>query len=329
MKIRAKVPLRVSFFGGGSDIPPYCDIKGGEILFCTINKYTYCEIEDIPDKQKIILGDEEVFEEHEDYSGQYGIVKAVLHELKIRTGCRITIHSDVQQGTGLGGSSSQMAAVILACYKWEGKEITKRELAKKAYYMERIVMKIKGGYQDPITTVYGGIGYLKVKNIDEFHVERFTMSEKVIEDLRQHLLLYYTGIQHNSAEIMKEQIKGQENHKMDNEQLMSVIKKLAEEARVELEQGELLRFGMLLKSGWENKKKMCNQISSGYIDGLYEKAIKAGALGGKILGAGGGGYLLLFSEIQNRTAVEKMFAMEKGVIDRDWDFDFLGARLEE
>lgn len=168
MKYMAKVPLRVSFFGGGTDIPPYCNESGGEILFCTINKYAYCEIESLPESNVILLGEtDEVYRDRDkEYMGKNGIIKAVLHERKIKTGCRIRIYSDTAPGTGLGGSSAQIAAIILACCSLEQKEISKQELARQAYHIEREIMHVSGGYQDPITTVYGGIGYLRVYDIE-------------------------------------------------------------------------------------------------------------------------------------------------------------------
>lgn len=330
LKTIAKVPLRVSLFGGGTDIPPYCNEYGGEILFCTINKYAFCEIESIPEKDIVLLGDtSEVYqEEDEEYTGRYGIVKAVLHEVKLKGGCRIKIYSDVLQGTGLGGSSAQIAAVILACYNWQNKNISKRELAKLTYYVERVVMKVQGGYQDPITTVYGGIGYLKVRNIEDFEVEMLVLDESRIKELRKYLMLYYTGIQHDSSMIMKDHIKVQIDCKEQIKETLYLLKNLARKARIVLEQGEIAELGTMLHHGWENKKRMSGQVSSDYINALYENVRKSGAQGGKILGAGGGGYLLLFSEVNTQEAIRKFLSGEQGEIDENWEFDFTGARVE-
>lgn len=331
MKTVAKVPLRVSLFGGGTDIPPYANEYGGKILFCTINRYACCEIEPVPEGEAVLLGDtnEKYQEGDEEYTGRYGLVKAVLHEVKLKGGCRIKIYSDVLQGTGLGGSSAQIAAVILACYSWQNKDISKRELAKLTYHVERVVMKVQGGYQDPITTVYGGIGYLKVRDIENFEVEKLVLDEERIKGLRKYLLLYYTGIQHDSSRIMKDHIKVQVDGKERIEETLYLIKKLAEEAKAVLEQGEIAKLGAMLHHGWERKKRMSIQVSSDYINALYENARKAGAQGGKILGAGGGGYLLLFSEPNVQQAVRKFLSTEQGEIDESWEFDFTGARVED
>lgn len=331
MKIIAKVPLRVSFFGGGTDIPPYCDAYGGEILYSTINRYAYCEIETNWERDVIVLGDDnEVYCDGDlQYTGKYGIVKAVLHVLKIRKGCRIRISSDVLQGTGLGGSSAQTAAVILACYGWEHKKISKKALAQQAYHIERLVLKVKGGYQDPITTVYGGIGYLRVWNIMDFNVRRLALSESEIERLKDSLILFYTGMRHNSSAIMEEHIQRQAENREQNIELMQYMKELASQAQAVLKQGDIVKLGNMLNLGWEYKKQMAGSVSGQFIDGLYDGARKAGALGGKILGAGGGGYLLLCVEEKLRQNVIDFLSEQSGKIENDWRFDFIGARLEE
>lgn len=330
MRIVTKVPLRVSFFGGGSDIPPYCYENGGEILFCTINKYAYCEIEEIEEKEKIRLGNrnEEYKDGDSDYTGKYGIVKAALQVNKIHSGCRIKIKSDVPQGTGLGGSSAQMVAIVLALYKWEGKEIDKRTLVKLAYHIEREVMGIKGGYQDPITTAYGGIGYLKVKNIDDFEVEYFPLKTEKVRQLRSSFLLYFTGEKHNSSIIMEKYINNQKENQLKTKENMDAIKQLAIRAKEMMLSGNVEEMGRLFHSAWILKKNMCNEVSSEYIDSLYDLAMGANATGGKILGSGGGGYLLIFCEQNYQKAVQEALKQGKGFFDTEWDFDFQGARIE-
>lgn len=329
MRYVAKVPLRVSLFGGGTDIPPYCNESGGEILFSTINKYAYCEIEPVPGQKCTLLGEtDEVYQEgDEHYDGKYGIVKAVLHEIQLTKGCRITIYSDVLQGTGLGGSSAQIAAIILACYSWEGKMISKKELALLTYHIEREVMEIQGGYQDPIATVYGGIGYLKIRDMSNFSVESLDLDESKVKELRQYLLLYYTGLQHNSSVIMKEHIQVQMKHRKQSNQTLDFMKELAGKARMVLEKGDVRELGAMLDYGWEYKKRMSSQISNDYLNRLYESSKDKGALGGKILGAGGGGYLLLFADPCKKQNILSFLFTQQGKAE-DWEFDFTGARVE-
>lgn len=331
MKYVAKVPLRVSFFGGGTDIPPYCNEFGGEILFCTINKYAYCEIESLPDSNAILLGEsnEVYLDGDEEYTGKNGIIKAVLHEQKMQTGCRIKIYSDTEPGTGLGGSSAQIAAIILACCSLEHKEISKRELARQAYYIERMIMQVSGGYQDPITTVYGGIGYLKVNDIENFNVEFLKLDAGRAQELRKHLLLYNTGIRHDSSVIMEDHIKVQMKGRKQSKETLDFIKSLAVKARMMLEQGNIMDFGAMLYYGWEYKKRMSAQVSNDDINRLYDNVRKAGALGGKILGAGSGGYLLIFSDLKNQKRIRTFLLGEKGGIEEGWQFDFIGARVEK
>lgn len=331
MKYVAQVPLRVSFFGGGTDIPPYCNERGGEVLFCTVNKYAYCEIESLPEQNMILIGEsDEVYQnDDEEYVGKNGIIKAVLRERKLKTGCRIRIYSDAAPGTGLGGSSAQIAAVILACCSLEQKEISKRELARQTYYIEREVMNVSGGHQDPITTVYGGIGYLRVHDIENFEVEPLELDAGSVEELRKHLLLYYTGIRHDSSVIMDDHIRIQIKGGQQSKETLDFIKELAAKSRVVLEQGNVMKFGTMMHDGWRYKKRMSSQVSNDYLNKLYDNTRKAGALGGKILGAGGGGYLLLFSDLTSQRKIMETLSGEQGWLEEEWEFDFTGARVEE
>ncbi len=329
MRIVTKVPLRVSFFGGGTDIPPYCNEFGGEIIYSTINRYAYCEIEAIQGCNVIVLGEEnEVYcNGEQQYAGKYGIVKAVLSTLNIKKGCRIKIYSDVLQGTGLGGSSAQIAAIVLACYGWEQKKISKRELAKTVYDIERLVLRINGGYQDPITTVHGGIGYLRGHSINDFNICSLKLQKEKIDKLRKTLLLFYTGVQHDSSAIITEHINKLSTNREQNLRIMHGIKNLAIEAEDIINNEEFEKFGKMLDQGWTYKRQMAESVSSDYIDYIYDGVKRAGAYGGKILGAGGGGYLLLCIDEKKLGNVKDYLCRQKGKLEENWRFDFLGAQL--
>lgn len=331
MKYVAKVPMRVSLFGGGTDIAPYCNECGGEVLYSTINKYAYCIIKPILEPDIILLGEaNEVYNDSDEtFVGEYGIVKAVLHEIIIKKGCNITIYSDVPKGTGLGGSSAQIAAIILACYRWNNKNVTKRELVQWTYHIEHNVMKINCGCQDPIATIYGGIGYIKVRDINKYIVESLKLSQTVLLKLRNSLILYYIGMRHDSSTIIMDCIKMQQEHKVQINKALDCLKLLASKARICLEDGNMDEFGNMLHCSWEYKKTMSKQVSNDYINVLYEDVRNLGALGGKILGAGGGGYLLICSEPNTQINIIEMLSKKCGLIEECWDFDFGGARVEE
>lgn len=331
LKYVAKVPMRVSFFGGGTDVAPYCNECGGEVLYSTINKYAYCMIKPILESDIILLGEaNEVYNNSDEtFVGEYGIVKAVLHEIEIKRGCNITIYSDVPKGTGLGGSSAQIAAIILACYHWNNKNITKRELVQWTYHIEHKVMKINCGYQDAIATIYGGIGYIKVRDINEYIVEPLKLSRTVLLKLRNSLILYYTGMQHDSTKIIMDYIKMQKEHKVQLNKALDHLKLLARKARICLEYGKMDEFGNMLHCSWEYKKTISKQVTNDYINVLYENVRNLGALGGKILGAGGGGYLLICLEPNTQINIIEMLSKECGLIEEYWNFDFGGARVEE
>lgn len=331
MNIIAKAPLRMSFFGGGTDILPFCRQYGGEILFSTINKYAYCKIESIDDSDSILIGEsnEKYIDQGVPQNDKNIMLWAVLHELKVKNGgLKINVYSDVLRGTGLGGSSAQVAAIILAIYKWRNESIDKEKLAKMVYQIERNILKIQGGYQDPIATVYGGIGYLKIKNFKNFQIEKIKIYEESLRKLRESLVLYFTGMQHDSSAIIGSHLQEEKRDKDKSDNTMLFIKHQVMEARQALETGRTAHFGEMLRDGWEYKKKMCSQVSNAKIDYLYQKALNAGAIGGKILGAGGGGYLLLFCEKENQDRLKQAFLEEIGKVEEDWEFDFLGARAE-
>lgn len=321
--------MRMSFFGGGTDVPPFSDIYGGEVLFSTINRYAYCEIESISEN-RILLGDEEEVYVKSDkcYIGKYGMIKAVLSRVIIEKGCKIDIYSDTLPGSGLGGSSAQIAAIVKACYGWNGKEISKEKLAYISYCIERNVMKIKGGFQDPIATVYGGIGYMKAHTIEDFRVESLGLGNEIKEKLRNSILLYNTGYQHNSSDIIAAQMKVQEKKKEVSEQNLKKMKELAILGKKVILAGDIDMFGRMLHESWIYKKMMSEQITTPYIEELYDKAKKAGALGGKILGAGGGGYLILVCEEDKKKRIKEAFKGCQGTFEESWTFDELGARFE-
>lgn len=327
MKIIAKVPLRMSYFGGGTDVPPYCDKYGAEILYSTINRYAYCEITSVDEKEILIGEENERFDiKDNQYTDEDGLVKAVLSELKPTKGFRIKIYCDVNKGTGLGGSSSQIAAIILACCMWDGINISKKDLVKLVYHIEHDILNVKCGYQDSITTVYGGFGYLKIRSIDDFEFENIHISQNDIYTLKKSLMLINTGMHHNSSDIICDQIRQQEEDK-EQRILLNSMKELANQARNVLEQRDFELFGRMLHKEWQYKKGMSKHITNGYINKLYEESLELGALGGKVLGAGGGGYLLLYVPLNLQVHFKEIFSVDE--IISEWEFDYIGARVEK
>ncbi|MCR4435359.1 MAG: GHMP kinase [Clostridiales bacterium] len=330
MVIRAKAPLRISFAGGGTDVPPYCDERGGAVLSATIDKYAYASV--LPNLTDIIEVNSLDFDivakyncaEELDYSGKLSLVKAVLKNLSVSKGCQVYLHSDAPPGSGLGSSSTLVVAMIGAIIEWQNIAMDNYEIAEKAIRIERKELGIAGGYQDQYSACFGGFNFIEFYK-DMVVVNPLRIPDYLMNELEYNLVLCYTGGIRLSANIIEDQIKNYENKDVDSVAAMDELKDIAYAMKSQLLRGNLHNFGRLLHYGWENKKKMSSKITNPKIDELYAEALKAGALGGKLLGAGGGGYLLLYCPNEKKFKVsERMEAMGGQVIS--WGFDLSGMQ---
>lgn len=330
MVIRGRAPLRISFGGGGTDVSPYCEEHGGAIIGSTINKYAYCSI--IPkDNDEIIVHSLDFdmtvkynTKENYVYNGSLDLVKAALKRMDINSGCEVYLQCDAPPGSGLGTSSTVMVAMLSAMAKWKGVELDGYALANLAYEVEREELKIAGGFQDQYASTFGGFNFIEFHGKNNVVVNPLRIKKEIINELQYNLLLCYTGNIHVSANIIKDQVSNYE--KKDEEVLdaMSNVKALAYAMKDELLKGNLNSFGKLLDYGWQSKKKMSNKITNPQIDELYDTAKKAGALGGKLLGAGGGGYLLMYCPYNIRHKVAAQMEAAGGQL-ADWNFELRGA----
>lgn len=331
MIIRGKAPLRISFGGGGTDIEPFCVEKGGAILGSTINKYAYCSI--IPKDTDEITVHSLDFDmtvkyntkENFVYDGKLDLVKAALRSMNINQGCEVYLQCDAPPGSGLGTSSTVMVALLSAMAKWKGVTIDAYALADLAYEVERLDLNITGGYQDQYAASFGGFNFMEFHGKNNVIVNPLRIKKEVINELQYNLLLCYTGNIHVSANIIKDQVGNYKNHKVDAIEAMSEAKALAYAMKDELLKGNLNSFGKLLDYGWQSKKRMSNKITNQSIDELYDEALKAGALGGKLLGAGGGGYLLMYCPYNVKHIVAKRMEEISGQLT-DWNFELRGAQ---
>ena len=316
MVIRSKAPLRISFAGGGTDIRPYMDEYGGCVLSATIDKCAYGSLR-VRDDQAIRVEslDYDIVAKYNldfnlQYDGELDLVKAVVNNLNgySKQGLDFFIHSDAPPGSGLGSSSTMVVALIGLLKHYHRLPLTDYEMAQIAFQIERCDLKIAGGMQDQYAAVFGGFNFI------EFHdnaviVNPLRVNQATVNELEYRLLLVYTGRTRLSSNIIKSQVESYEKKEETVLEAMAEIKALATEMKNALLQARLLEFGYLLHEAWLNKKKMAQNISNSEIDTLYEAARKKGAMGGKILGAGGGGYLLLFCEFGKKHLVAE--EMEK------------------
>lgn len=329
MVIRGRAPLRVSFGGGGTDVEPFCVEQGGAIIGSTINKYAYCSIIPRTDDQIIVHSldfDMTVkynTKENYVYDGKLDLVTAALKAMEIKKGCEVYLQCDAPPGSGLGTSSTVMVALLTAMARWKGIEMDPYAMADLAYGVERIDLNIAGGYQDQYAASFGGFNFIEFHGRNNVVVNPLRIRREVINELQYNLLLCYTGNIHVSANIIKDQVSNYK--KQDAFDAMCEIKAQSYAIKDELLKGNLNNFGRLLDYGWESKKRMSNKITNPQVDALYETAKRAGALGGKLLGAGGGGFLLVYCpyNVKNKVAAE----MERaGGQLLDWNFELKGAQ---
>jgi D-glycero-alpha-D-manno-heptose-7-phosphate kinase len=310
--IRSRAPLRISFAGGGTDVSPYVDEHGGVVLNSTINRFAYATI--IPKSNKeveiasldydVILKytiDKEIA-----FDGQLDLIKGVINKFRSRyglnNGFRIFVHSDAPPGSGLGSSSAIVVAVIIAFAKLVKLPLTPYELAELAYEIERVDVGIKGGKQDQYASSFGGMNFIEF-NKDITVVNPLRIEKSILNELEYSLILSYIRSTRASSKIIEKLIKNYEEKQKDALSAMNNIKKLTFEMKNALLRGELHRFGELLDEEWHEKKKMAEGISNEIIDRIYDEALKAGAIGGKISGAGGGGFMFFYTEFDKKVSV--------------------------
>ena len=327
MLIRAKAPLRISFAGGGTDVPPYPKKEGGCVLNATINKYAYGTLLPRKDRQikieSLDFGISVNYDVDEDlvYDGKLDLVKAAIKRLggQDSTGFDLFLHSDAPPGTGLGSSSTVLVALVGLLKEFKNMPLTNYEIANLAYIIERKELGIKGGLQDQYAATFGGFNFIEFLE-DRVIVNPLRINQDVLNELEHNLLLCYTGKTRLSAKIIDDQVRRYENGEEETLQAMRKLKEIAIEMKNALLRRRLDEFGELLHTAWENKKRMSDRISNPEIEKMYEEARKAGAVGGKITGAGGGGYMLLYCRFEKKHKVaERLKRMGASITEFAFD----------
>jgi D-glycero-alpha-D-manno-heptose-7-phosphate kinase len=333
MIVRSKTPLRISFAGGGTEVEPYLSERGGVVLGTTLDKYAYSSLYFKRDHQIHVASldydvvakynsDEPLIEED-----KLKLVKAVIRRVNPKhnhQGLEIFLHSDAPPGSGLGSSSAVVVTLIGAFKHWLHLPLTNYEIADLAYQIERGDLGIKGGKQDQYAAAFGGFNFIEFYR-DATIVNPLRVPSDTLNELHYNLLLCYTGKTRLSAHIIDDQIKGYVQQQKSVTEAMDELKDIAVALKNALLQGRLNDFGALLHDAWMNKKKMATQISNVHIDELYEAARKHGALGGKISGAGGGGYMFFYCN-SNRKHILAEQLERIGAQVVDFNFDFRGLQ---
>ncbi len=317
--IRSKAPLRITFAGGGTDVSPYPEERGGAVLNCTIDKFAYATLETQRNGnggalvESLDYNVSVNYEKGTDlvYNGELDLVKATLKVLYPprpnaagRDGIRLFLHSDAPAGAGLGGSSTMAVALVGAFQRYLREPWTNYEMAELAYRIEREELSIRGGRQDQYAAVFGGFNFIEFSKYRTI-VNPLKIAPEVMNELAYRLLLCYTGIGHYSTDIITSQQLHYAQGRAETVEALAATKQLAIDMKNELLRGNLDELGRLLDEGWQFKKRFTEGISNERIDALYARAREAGALGGKLLGAGGGGYIVLFCDFSRKAKVAK------------------------
>jgi D-glycero-alpha-D-manno-heptose-7-phosphate kinase len=318
--IRAKAPLRISFAGGGTDVPPYPEREGGCVLNATIDHYAWGSLQPRDDGririESVDLGISFncLVESKLEIDGQLDLVKATIVRLEAQDskGFDVFLQSDAPPGSGLGSSSALIVGLVGLVQEFKNSPRTDYEVAQLAYSIERQDLGIRGGHQDHYASSFGGFNFMEFYG-DRVIVNPLRIHQDIINEMEHNLVLCYTGTTRRSDKIIEDQTKRFEERQEGTLRALGEQKQLAIDMKNALLMRRLDDFGDLLHSAWESKKNISPRISNSWIDEMYETARNCGAIGGKITGAGGGGYMLLYCEFQKKhkvvEALKKMGAM--------------------
>jgi D-glycero-alpha-D-manno-heptose-7-phosphate kinase len=291
--IISRTPFRISFFGGGTDYPVWYQEHPGAVLSTTIDKYCYITVRYLPPffphKYRIIYSKIETVKNIEEIL--HPAVRETLKFLNINKGVEIHHDGDLPAKTGMGSSSAFTVGLLNSIYALKGIMVSKDQLAKEAIHIERDMLKENVGAQDQIATAYGGFNKINFNGNDEFKIEPITITRERVNQLENHLMLYFTGFSRIASKVAKAQIK---NTPLKQRELILMYQMVDEAINILNANKNIIEFGNLLNETWKLKRSLTNKISNSMIDTIYEMALKAGAIGGKLLGAGGGGFMLLF-----------------------------------
>jgi D-glycero-alpha-D-manno-heptose-7-phosphate kinase len=324
--ILARAPFRISLGGGGTDLPSYYSQYGGFILSAAINKYLYIYV-NRPAADEFIRVK---YSRYEQVSSPdevtHDLVRPALKILGLGGSLEIVSMADVPAGTGLGSSGTYLVALLTALYELKREKVPIQALAEQACHIEMDLAGHPAGKHDHYLAAFGGITWLDIGSDGRVKVSPLDVSITTVEEFRNNVLLFYTGITRPSTDILAAQRQGTQQGDPTVLDSLHRTKELGYHIKEALEQGDLERFGLLLDEHWQNKKRRSGLISGGWLDRWYDIAKKNGALGGKIMGAGGGGFFM-FCCINGRKAQLRQALAAEGLREMPYDFDFEGAKV--
>lgn len=314
MIYRSKAPLRIGLAGGGTDVSPYCDLYGGAILNATVSLYANANIEllneknivlEAPDRNEIL---QYSYDQVLPFDGKLDLLKGVYNRIQKDygippVGFKLQTFVDAPAGSGLGTSSTLVVAIIGAFAEWLKLPLGEYDIAHYAYQIERKDINLAGGRQDQYAATFGGVNYMEFYEEDKVIVNPLRIKSDYLSELENNLVLFYTASSRESATIIKEQQKNVQEKREESIEAMHQLKEQSRMMKEALLKGRLNEIGEILDFGFQQKRRMATNISNSFIEDIYEAAKKSGASGGKISGAGGGGFMIFYCPENTRHKV--------------------------
>jgi D-glycero-alpha-D-manno-heptose-7-phosphate kinase len=321
--IISRTPFRISFFGGGTDYPVWFREHGGAVLATTIDKYCYISCRYLPPffEHKTRIAYSRIEETKFNRDIEHPAVRGVLQHLRVDEGLEIHHDGDLPARTGLGSSSSFTVGLLHALYALRHHMPSKAELARVAIHIEQDVLQEAVGCQDQVMAAHGGLCRVNFCPNGEIGYTPIVMKPERLTLFQDHLLLYFTGFSRTASEIAKEQIERTRQRRVE---LFAMLQMVQEGVSVLVGDRDLSEFGELLHEGWMVKRSLTSKITTPMIDDIYEAAQRAGALGGKLLGAGGGGFMLLFAKPEMHGQIRSALP---GLLEVPFRFETLGSQI--
>lgn len=319
--ILSRTPLRVSFAGGGSDLPSYYTKHGGAVLSTTIDKYIYIAVHRFfyPNQSLLKYSKTELVNNNDEI--QHPLFRECMKLVNV-SGLDISSMADIPAGTGLGSSSAFTVSLLNVLHAYKHEAVSAEYLASTACEIEINRLGDPIGKQDQYAAAYGGLNFIRFNYDGSVDVQKIVMDPAVKAQLERNLILLYTGTKHSASAILKEQ--GKEMQRLDKQQVMHKMVEMAYELKDVLEHNQIDDFGRILNEGWLLKRSLANSISNPLVDNLYDQGMEAGALGGKLLGAGGAGFVLFYCPEDKQESFRKQMS---AYTEMPFKFENYGSKI--
>jgi D-glycero-alpha-D-manno-heptose-7-phosphate kinase len=323
--IVSRAPVRFSLGGGGTDLPSYSREHGGYVVAAAVDKFVFvCVAKRFQDTIRLAYSESETVDSVSQL--KHPIFREALNMTGVKSGVELHSLADVPANTGLGSSSSFTVALLNGLHAFKREFVPVEQLAREACELEIDRLKEPIGKQDQYIAAYGGVSAMTFLPDGSVEVERLPLRDEVIDELESNLVIYYSGVERRASSVLKEQAKTIADNKDDAVQRMHRIKALGHETRRILLSGQVDAYGEMLHEHWTNKRKLAANMADSTIDDHYEAARKAGAIGGKLMGAGGGGFFMFYVRAAERRRVQEVLGA-RGLRPMRFRFDFDGARI--